>query len=56
MKAPSVKLPMLHRGKAEEPPGIVAVARVDQRTKSITKRLNPGEIATIPRSRSGRNR
>src|SRR6516162_6878533 len=47
MKAPSVKLPLLHRGKAGEPPGIVAVARVDQRTKSITKRLNPGEIAII---------
>ena len=41
MKAPSVKLPLLHRGKAGEPPGIVAVARVDQRTKNITKRLSP---------------
>ena len=47
MKAPSVKLPLLHRGKAGEPPGIVAVARVDQRTKNITKRLSPGEIAII---------
>src|SRR5580704_3725085 len=47
MKAPSVKLPLLHRGKAGEPPGIVAVARVDQRTKNITKRLNAGEIAII---------
>src|SRR6516162_9551498 len=50
MKAPSVKLPLLHRGKAGEPPGIVAVARVDQKTKSITKRLNPGEIAIIDHS------
>src|SRR2546429_642709 len=50
MKAPSVKLPLLHRGKAEEPPGIVAVARVDQRTKNITKRLSPGEIAIIDHS------
>ena len=48
MKAPSVKLPLLHRGKAGEPPGIVAVARVDRRTKNITKRLNPGEIANWP--------
>jgi hypothetical protein len=50
MKAPSVKLPLLHRGKAGEPPGIVAVARVDQRTKNITKRLSPGEIAIIDHS------
>src|SRR5215471_7603048 len=49
MKAPSVKLP-LHRGKAGEPPGIVAVARMDRRTKSITKRLNTGEIAIIDHS------
>jgi uncharacterized membrane-anchored protein len=47
MKAPSVKIPLLSRGKASEPPGIVAVARVDRRTKNITKRLNPGEIAII---------
>jgi uncharacterized membrane-anchored protein len=47
MKAPSVKIPLLSRGKASEPPGIVAVARVDNRTKNITKRLNPGEIAVI---------
>src|SRR5207344_346495 len=50
MKAPSVKLPLLHRGKAGEPPGIVAVARVDQRTKNITKRLSPGNIAIIDHS------
>ena len=50
MKAPSVKLPLLHRGKAGEPPGIVAVARVDRRTKNITKRLSPGEIAIIDHS------
>src|ERR1700749_3058836 len=47
MKGPSVKIPLLSRGKASEPPGIVAVARVDHRTKNITKRLNPGEIAVI---------
>ena len=50
MKAPSVRIPLLSRGKAEEPPGIVAVARVDRKTKSITKRLNPGEIAIIDHS------
>jgi uncharacterized membrane-anchored protein len=47
MKVPSVKIPLIRREKAEEPPGIVAVARVDRRTKNITKRLNPGEIAII---------
>ena len=50
MKVPSVRIPLLPRGKAGEPPGIVAVARVDRRTKNITKRLNPGEIAIIDHS------
>jgi uncharacterized membrane-anchored protein len=49
MKLPSV-IPPVFRGKAGEPPGIVAVARVDRRTKNITKRLNPGEIAVIDHS------
>ncbi|HZR52558.1 MAG TPA: putative cytokinetic ring protein SteA [Streptosporangiaceae bacterium] len=47
MKVPPVKIPLVNREKAEEPPGIAAVARVDRRTKNITKRLNPGEIAII---------
>ena len=47
MKVPSVRIPLVMRGKAEEPPGITAVARVDRRTKNITQRLNPGEIAII---------
>ena len=47
MKILSVRIPLVMRGKAEQPPGIVAVARVDRRTKNITKRLNPGEIAII---------
>jgi uncharacterized membrane-anchored protein len=46
MKLPSV-IPPVFRGRAEEPPGIIAIARVDQRTKSITRRLGPGEIAII---------
>ena len=49
MKLPSV-IPPVFRGKAGEPPGIVAVARVDHKTKDITKRLNPGEIAIIDHS------
>src|ERR1700685_3885561 len=57
MKVPSVKIPLLLRGKAEEkPPGIVAVARVDRRTKNITKRLNPGEIAIIRHSHLDRGK
>jgi uncharacterized membrane-anchored protein len=47
MKVPSVKIPLVSREKADVPPGIVGVARVDRRTKNITKRLNPGEIAII---------
>jgi uncharacterized membrane-anchored protein len=49
MKLPSVIAPVF-RGRAGEPPGIVAPARVDRRTKSIVNRLNPGEIAIIDHS------
>jgi uncharacterized membrane-anchored protein len=47
MKAPSVKIPKVRRGKADSVPGIVAVARLDRKTKNLTQRLNPGEIAII---------
>ena len=47
MKLPSVRIPRVGRGKAEQPPGIVGVARVDPRTKVLVKRLNPGDIAVI---------
>src|SRR5487761_1406756 len=47
MKLPSVRIPRVGRGKAEEPPGIVGVARVDQRTKVLVKRLNVGDVAII---------
>jgi uncharacterized membrane-anchored protein len=47
MKVPSVRFPRVGRGKAEEPPGIVGVARVDLRTKVLVKRLNAGDIAII---------
>src|SRR5260370_6366550 len=50
MKVPSIRIPLLFPGKASEPPGIVAVARVDRKTKNIAKRLNPGEIAIIDHS------
>ena len=47
MKLPSVKLPHVTRGKADTPPGVAGTARVDQRTKTLVKRLNPGDIAII---------
>ena len=50
MKVPSVKIPLVSRDKPEQSPGIVAVARLDHRTKNLTRRLNPGEIAIIDHS------
>ena len=47
MKVPSVRFPHIRRGKADEPPGIVGVARVDHRTKILVRRLSPGDIAII---------
>ena len=47
MNVPFVRIPLPSRGGAFEPAGIVAVARVDRRTKNITRRLSPGEIAII---------
>jgi uncharacterized membrane-anchored protein len=47
MKIPSVRFPHVRRGKADAPPGIVGVARVDKRTKVLVKRLAAGEIAVI---------
>ncbi|MCD5353321.1 putative cytokinetic ring protein SteA [Kineosporia mesophila] len=45
-----MKLPSLSRGRRPEPaegPGVHGVAKVDSRTKDLTKRLNPGDIAII---------
>ncbi len=50
MKVPPVRMTLPFRGKAGEPPGIIAVARVDRKTKNIARRLNPGEIAIIDHS------
>jgi uncharacterized membrane-anchored protein len=47
MKVFTVRFPQVRRGKADEPPGIVAAVRVDVKTKSLVKRLLPGEIAVI---------
>ena len=47
MNAPSVRIPLVRRGRSEAPPGVIATARLDRRTKNLTKRLSPGDIAII---------
>src|ERR1700749_714055 len=47
MRLPSVRFAHVRRGKHEEPPGIVGVARVDLKTKVLVRRLEPGDIAVI---------
>src|ERR1700742_746085 len=47
MKVPSIRFAHVRRGRAEEPPGLVGVARVDLKTKVLVRRLEPGDIAVI---------
>jgi uncharacterized membrane-anchored protein len=47
MKVPGSKMPGLRGRKVSDLPGVTAVARIDRRTKRLTKRLEPGEIAII---------
>ncbi|WP_424531567.1 putative cytokinetic ring protein SteA [Sphaerisporangium viridialbum] len=47
MKVPTFKVQGLRRRKVSDLPGVTAVARIDRRTKRLTKRLRPGEIAII---------
>ncbi|WP_328991962.1 putative cytokinetic ring protein SteA [Kribbella sp. NBC_01245] len=42
-----MRLPTLRRTRPTELPGIHGVVRLDRRTKNLTKRLKPGEIAVI---------
>ncbi|PZS36569.1 MAG: hypothetical protein DLM59_00950 [Pseudonocardiales bacterium] len=42
-----MKLATLRRFRAAALPGVTGVARLDRRTKRITKRLRPGDIAVI---------
>jgi uncharacterized membrane-anchored protein len=42
-----MKLPSLRRARPTELPGTVGVVRLDRRTKNLTKRLKPGDIAVI---------
>lgn len=43
----AMKLPSLRRARPTELPGTAGVVRLDRRTKNLTKRLKPGEIAVI---------
>src|SRR5688500_17844385 len=47
MKVPGSRVPGLRGRKVDDLPGISAVARIDRRTKRLTKRLRAGEIAII---------
>jgi uncharacterized membrane-anchored protein len=47
MRVPSLRIAHVRRGKADVPPGLVGVARVDLRTKVLVKRLAPGDIAIV---------
>jgi uncharacterized membrane-anchored protein len=42
-----MRIATLRRPRQPELPGIVGVARVDSRTKNLTKRLHPGDVAVI---------
>jgi uncharacterized membrane-anchored protein len=47
MKAPSRLLTWTRRGRPDELPGVIGPARLDRRTKNLTRRLCPGDIAII---------
>jgi uncharacterized membrane-anchored protein len=47
MKAWLRKLPRIRRKASDDPPGLVATARLDRRTKNLATRLCPGDIAII---------
>lgn len=47
MKAPSRRFPAVRRSRSCDLPGIVATARLDRRTKNLSKRLAAGDIAII---------
>ncbi|HEY3734704.1 MAG TPA: putative cytokinetic ring protein SteA [Streptosporangiaceae bacterium] len=47
MKGPSHLLPWARRGRSDDLPGVIGPARLDRRTKNLTQRLNPGDIAVI---------
>ena len=43
-----MRIGTLRRGRTQETgPGVAGIARLDRRTKNLTKRLRPGDIAVI---------
>lgn len=42
-----MRMPALRRRKPDDLPGVSGAVRLDHRTKNLTKRLRPGEIAVI---------
>jgi uncharacterized membrane-anchored protein len=42
-----VRIPVVRRRRSDDLPGVSGVARIDRRTKNLTKRLRPGDIAVI---------
>src|SRR6516225_2968693 len=47
MKVPSLVHALPHRARSKDLAGAGATARLDRRTKNLTKRLQPGDIAII---------
>src|SRR5580704_13328776 len=47
MKAPNRGFTAARRTRSRDLPGLMATARLDRRTKNLTKRLRPGDIAII---------
>jgi uncharacterized membrane-anchored protein len=47
MMAQFLKLPIVHRTRPDDLPGVTGPARLDRRTKNLTKRLCPGDVAII---------
>lgn len=47
MKAPNLSFTAVRRTRSKDLPGLMATARLDRRTKNLTKRLKPGDIAII---------
>lgn len=42
-----MRIPTLRRSREPQLPGVTGVVRLDRRTKNLTKRLRPGDIAVI---------
>ncbi|MGO8958772.1 MAG: putative cytokinetic ring protein SteA [Streptosporangiaceae bacterium] len=47
MKMPTRGFAATHRARSKDLAGVAATARLDRRTKNLTKRLKPGDIAII---------